>query len=493
MLGGRRLGTVPAYAVVAVAAVGCVVLRLPFVHGVLYTDEGGLLVVARQWHAHGPYLYGDVFVDRPPLLLLFFRAAADLGGLVPLRLLGLVLVALTVVAAGVAGDLLGGRRGATCAALVTAALLADPRLGTLEVDAETVGIPFVVLAATLALSAVRLTPGRRRLLLLLGAGAAGMCALLVKQNLAGGLVFALVLVAATGMAGRSGRRTAGEVGVVLAGAAVPLAAAVGWCGVAATGPGGLWYSSYGFRLASSNSLFGETSSTQMARLHELLSASLWSGLAVLVLVSAAQLLRRGRPDPVALALLAMLVVEVVGVAGGGYYWTHYLIGLVPATALLTARAAGAATRPLLLGGLVAATLLSSVLETAQVAADLTPAERTEVGALTSWFERVQQPGDSAVVLYGEASLFETTRLRPAYPYLWTLPQRVLDPHLTLLVRTLDASSGPTFVVVRSDLDSWGLDPRGRVGRALARHYRLAAHVAGDTIYLRRGTVGQKAP
>ena len=493
MLGGRRLGTVPTYAVVAVAAVGCVVLRLPFVHGVPYTDEGGLLVVARQWHAHGPYLYGDLFVDRPPLLLLFFRAAADLGGLVPLRLLGLVLVALTVVAAGVAGDLLGGRRGATCAALVTAALLADPRLGTREVDAETVGIPFVVLAATLALSAVRLTPVVADCCSCSAPVLPGCVRCWSSRTSPAAWCSPSSWSPPPGWQGAAGRRTAGEVGVVLAGAAVPLAAAVGWCGVAATGPGGLWYSSYGFRLASSNSLFGETSAAQMARLHELLSASLWSGLAVLVLVSAAQLLRRGRPDPVALALLAMLVVEVVGVAGGGYYWTHYLIGLVPATALLTARAAGAATRPLLLGGLVAATLLSSVLETAQVAADLTPAARTEVGALTSWFERVQQPGDSAVVLYGEASLFETTRLRPAYPYLWTLPQRVLDPHLTLLVRTLDASSGPTFVVVRSDLDSWGLDPRGRVGRALARHYRLAAHVAGDTIYLRRGTVGQKAP
>jgi hypothetical protein len=147
----------------------------------------------------------------------------------------------------------------------------------------------------------------------------------------------------------------------------------------------------------------------------------------------------------------------------------------------------------LLGGLVAATLLSSVVETAQVATDLTPADRTQVGALTGWFERVQQPGDSALVLYGEASLFETTRLRPAYPYLWTLPQRVLDPHLTLLVRTLDGSPGPRFVVVRSDLDSWGLDPGGRVDRALALHYRVAAHVADDTIYLRRGTVSQNAP
>jgi len=90
-------------------------------------------------------------------------------------------------------------------------------------------------------------------------------------------------------------------------------------------------------------------------------------------------------------------------------------------------------------------------------------------------------------------VFETTGLRPAYPYLWTLPQRVLDPHLSRLVRTLDRPRGPTFVVVRSTPDSWDLDPHDRVGRALARHYRRAARVAGDSIYVARGTVGPSSP
>jgi hypothetical protein len=117
-------------------------LRLPFVHDLPYTDEGGLLVVADHWHTGGPYLYGPLFVDRPPLLLAFFRLADDLGGVVSLRLLGLGLVAVAVACATRAGTLLGGTRGAVAASLTCAALLADPLLGTREVDAETVGVPW---------------------------------------------------------------------------------------------------------------------------------------------------------------------------------------------------------------------------------------------------------------------------------------------------------------------------------------------------------------
>jgi len=51
----------------------------------------------------------------------------------------------------------------------------------------------------------------------------------------------------------------------------------------------------------------------------------------------------------------------------------------------------------------------------------------------------------------------------------------------------------TEAVVRSTPDSWDLDPHDRVGRALARHYRRAARVAGDSIYVARGTVGPSSP
>jgi hypothetical protein len=464
-----------------------VLLRLPFLHDAPYADEGGLLVVADHWHTGGPFLYGSFFVDRPPVLLAFFRLAAVVGGLDALRLLGLVLVLASVTCAGRAGQLLGGTRGG----VAVAALLADPRIVAREIDAEMVGVPLVLLAALLALEALRRTAPATRTGLLVAAGTAGGTALLVKQNLVDGLVVAIVLVVGTAV-GRAGeRRTAGRAGWVLLGAMVPLGSAVAWS-TTSTGPHGLWYAMYGFRIAGSSSLFGSTSPAQLARLQELGRASLFSGMAVLLVVSLGVLLRR-RPDAVTIALVAMLATEVAGAAAGGYYWLHYLMGLVPATTLLAARAAGRVRRPLLVGVVVAATLASTVVAVVQDAWDRTPADRTEVGALASWLQHAARPGDSAVVLYGEASVFEATGLRPAYPFLWTLPQRVLDPHLTRLVHTLGHRAGPRFVVVRMPLDAWGQDPHGRVGRALTEHYRPAAHVGGDMIYVRRGRSTQNAP
>jgi hypothetical protein len=472
---------------------GClaVALRIPFVHDLPYTDEGGLLVVAAHWHTGGPYLYGHLFVDRPPLLLAFFRVAVALGGVVPLRLLGLGLVAGAVVCATRAGTLLGGTRGAVVASLTCASLLADPLLGTREVDAETVGVPLVLLAAVLALEGVQRE--RMRLTWLAGSGAAGAAAVLVKQNLADGVVFAAALVVATGLASHAGsRRTAGALGSVVLGAAFPAAAALAWS-TTSTGAEGLLYSMYGFRIASSTSLFADPTATQVGRLHELVRSAVLSGLVLLLVVALAPvLLRRARRDAVAVASVAMLVTAVAGVAGGGYYWAHYLIGLVPATCLLVGRVAGAVSRPLLLGVVVAASLTATVVEVGIAATHPKPDSTSEVGSLSAWLDEARCPGDSGVVLYGEAAVFEATRLRPAYPFLWTLPQRILDPHLTRLARTLGRTRGPTFVVVRSSLDSWRQDPHGRLTRILDRRYRLVADITGDPVYLRRGELRSTA-
>src|SRR5262245_33233176 len=111
--------------VTLLAALLAVALRLPFLHDLPYPDEGGLLVVATHWHTGGPYLYGSLFVDRPPLLLAFFKLAAGLGGVLAVRLLGLGLVVAAVCCAARAGSLLGGTRGTVAAAFTCAALLAD--------------------------------------------------------------------------------------------------------------------------------------------------------------------------------------------------------------------------------------------------------------------------------------------------------------------------------------------------------------------------------
>ena len=54
-----------------------------------------------------------------------------------------------------------------------------------------------------------------------------------------------------------------------------------------------------------------------------------------------------------------------------------------------------------------------------------------------------------VVLYGQAAIYETSRLHPAYPFMWTLPMRVLDPDLADLRALLSGPDAPTFVVAES--------------------------------------------
>ena len=87
---------------VAAAVLLGVALRLPFLTDPLEPDEAGYLLVARQWHLLDAHLYGHLWVDRPPLLVLLFRLA-DTWGPYGVRLLGVAAVAVLGTAAGSAG------------------------------------------------------------------------------------------------------------------------------------------------------------------------------------------------------------------------------------------------------------------------------------------------------------------------------------------------------------------------------------------------------
>lgn len=481
--GGRGLGRRTTVAVVGLAASLAIALRLPFVHDLPYADEGGTLVVAQQWHSGGPFLYGGVYLDRPPLLVAFFRAGVELGGVVPLRVLGLGLVGVAVVAAAWAGSVLAGRRGACTAAVVTAVLLADPALGTRAVIAETVAAPLTLTATACLLESTRRTAYRRRLLV--AGGFLAICAVLVKQNLADALVFGVVLVVGSAWASRDRWAAVRDVGWLLAGAVVPFAATLAWAATLTPGLHTLAYTLYGFRVDGIRLLLTTRTAWQGAHLRDLVGVSLWSGLVPLVIASLWSLRRRPAGDPVRSALLAMLVVAVGGVMGGGSYWTHYLIGMVPVTALLAAAASGSVRGSRLLAGAVAAALASTLIGTVSAVSTDRPARDSWLGATTAWMRSTEQPDDSVVVLYGQAALYQTTGLRPAYPYVWTLPMSVLDPQLTRLRAAVRGRDAPTFVIVRSPSNTSGPGPGALVQRTIDRYYRRVAVVCGSPVYVRR--------
>lgn len=91
-------------ACIGLAVLLALLMRLPLLGVPVYPDEGGYLLVAQHWDGGGPFMYGDYFVDRPPLLFVPFRLAEALGGVHALRLIAAVLVAVMVMGAGWARD-----------------------------------------------------------------------------------------------------------------------------------------------------------------------------------------------------------------------------------------------------------------------------------------------------------------------------------------------------------------------------------------------------
>src|SRR4051812_33721465 len=148
-------------------------------------------MVAGQW-SPGTSLYGDYWVDRPPLLVTLFRLADLLGGgPVVLRLFGACFVAASVLLAGglarAALRLVGGRgTGSGSAPLFAAATVAvflvSPLFGSSEIDGELLAVPFALAGLTAALTAYAADKGRS-MLWWGAAGALAVAAAAVKQNM----------------------------------------------------------------------------------------------------------------------------------------------------------------------------------------------------------------------------------------------------------------------------------------------------------------------
>ena len=478
-----------------------VLVRLSYLGGSLRADEAGYLMVARDWHLHGPDLYGSYFVDRPPLLIGLFRLAS----LVPwdpfVRVLVLPFAALFVVAAGWAGREVGGARGARWAAVVAAALAVSPALSAQEADGEIFAAPLVMVAVACTLTALRPAPAplpdvraggpplptseRRQLWWAVAAGLAAGLAVMVKQNFGDGIVFALVLLVASVAQRRLSRRAALRVlaGGTAGGAAVLLAWLL-YARASGAGVAGGWFALYGFRSSALDVITDHSLHAPAHRAVTLLLLALVSGIIPLVAVLLRLAWRSRWPgSPVAWAVGVTLAVETVAIAAGGSYWPHYLIQLAPMLAL-AAGTWGPSARPVRLVAVL--TAASALLATAWVdVADPVPVAPNS-RATGQWVRDAGRPGDTATVLYGQANMQEATGMRSPYPYLWTLPMRTLDPHLALLRATLSGPQAPTWVVVRTGLDPWGLDPRATTRLVLTTRYHLARTVCGHQVWLRDG-------
>ena len=507
---------------------------IPFLRFPLGSDESGFLLLARHWH-HGTSLYGNYWVDRPPLLLWLFALAGHLSAATPVaggiaapgvKVLGAGATAASVVLAALLTRVVGvpeptgsawsvwTRRAAVWLVVL---LLISPHLGMPEVDGELLALPFV-LAGLLCLvvvlragrsSTAAAAPGStgRTVLVAAAAGAFGMGAALVKQNVIDVFVFAGVawVVALTGQSRRTRGVWVSMVAFVL-GASAALGAALAGAAARGTSPAGLWGAVVVFRFRATAVIGSSASSDTSQRLGHVLVAAVQSGAAALLVITVALVLssasRRGRgvprnaadggPDLVAPDLtwpvIALVAWEVCGVVLGGSYWLHYLTGLVPGLVLLVC-----ITPP----GRWAGRLLVACLGYATVAnlwvwtqhATGPPAASIDTPVI-SYLRAHAAATDGVVVAFGHPDIVAGAGLDSPYPELWSLPARVRDPALSGLRRVLAGPHAPRWVVVGgSSLATWGVDADS-AQRYLARHYVERVDTGDWTIWQRRGVVDE---
>lgn len=478
------VGSRSAWAVAAVC-LGTVLARLPAVRAPLSPDEGGFLLVAAQWH-RGTSLYGDYWVDRPPLLLDVFALAASLGGVTPLRLIGMVAACLAVVLAALIAHTL--RSSPVPVAVLVAGLVSSQLLDGFQTSGELLAIPWVLAGILWWLGSERgreqgATPPRV-LLLAAGAGACGAAAVLTKQNFIGTFVFiaAWLLVAAlrgrrVGVVGQAGAICAGalSVGVVVLTAA--------W--VRGASPARIWDAVVVFRAQAGQVISSHGSAASLKRLEQYPAVLLATGLFFVLLLF---LLARWRrlpatlPEPLPIATAALLLWETIGVALGGSYWLHYLLALIPglvlAVIVIAAHDGWRRRAVSLASGWAAAS--AAVVAIAYLGMG-PPA--TSSTAVAEWLAAHRSPGQSAVVAYGQPNILEEAGVSSPYPQLWSLPVRVRDPRLSELTGVLRSNSAPTWVLVYRSMATWGIDPT-TAQTALERRYRTVADVCGWRVYLR---------
>lgn len=444
---------------------------LPFLDRPLTADECGFLMLAQQWRP-GHSLYGDLWVDRPPLLLWLFAVAGHLGssgataiGFVApgVKVLGALAGGLSVGLAGVlAGQVAPTRRARSTAIVLAVALLSSPLLGMPEVDGELLAVPFVLAGLVCLIAGMRGAWGWRTAGLAVTAGAAGMAAALVKQNVADVFVFAAVLVVVSyGRVPRLGSRVAAVAG----GALTILGAVLAGAWRQGTSVTGLWEAVVLFRGRAAQVIDASASTATPVRGAELAAAAVGSGAVVVLVVAAAALLRNR--TRLAWPVLALVVWEALGIAAGGSYWLHYLTGIVPGLVLLVAIARPWSGRalPRAVAYTVAATL---TVWTYWAVAAAPPSPEAQVS--TYLREHAHSPSDDVVVGFGHAEIVAASGLHSPYENLWSLPVRVRDPHLARLRSALAGPSAPRWVVVDGgSLDTWGLDA-DNAQQYLVRHY-----------------------
>lgn len=448
-------------------------------------DEAGFLIVGSSWD-HGPWLYGQYWVDRPPLLIWIMELA---GNLTVLRCFGLIASVVMVLGVCRATFVMAGSRAALWAAGAAALFSTAHWFGVARTNGEMLASPFVAWSIALAAQAL-LRPTRRSWMVGVAAGAVAAGAVLIKQTIADGLVFALVLAAVLSWQHRDRKwHVAGVIAGGLLGFFTAIAIALGGAAARGTSPTELFDALVTFRADAGEVIRLSSSSATNERFWILIATWAVSGLAFITAMAVWRSLRQR--DPALLAITAVLAVVSATSVLGGSYWAHYLLQLVPAAAIaagLMVDAINSRTRLILTGFVVAATASNLILLVV-----IPPKDGLTAKAVGTWIKESSEPSDTAVVAYGQPNVLSNAAMSSPYPYLWSLPVRTLDADLSTLSSTLTSADRPTWFVDWSGIDSWGISDPAKLTSALHEHYREVATVCGRTLWLDRDEDRAVAP
>ncbi|MBR7744708.1 hypothetical protein KC207_15530 [Phycicoccus sp. BSK3Z-2] len=474
--------------------------RVPALGQSLRPDESGYTLVARAWDPRPSDPYGEYWVDRPPLLVAVFRLSDALGGPSAIRWVALAACVLFVLATAAAALEVvrqvrpGATPGVVAAVVVPSALAAAALTSNSSVDAvlakgEVLSLPLLTGAVWLSLRAVR--TGSIALVALAGV-LAGLPPGL-KQNLVGAVVFGIVLLLATRLrGGLATGATLRMLGAFVGGAALHVVATLIWASVAGVRWGALWYAVAGVRSDALDTIASQSLYTALRRGTTLAEVGITSGLVVVLAWFVLRAVRRHRVlTPVSVALVVMVLVDGVGLLLGGSYWVTYLVPLYPAAALALAvlLAAGTEDRTRRTDRGVGAALVTVVVASSVAAGigDLRtwpqsqrPTSRVLLGASIG---AASQPGDTLTLFRGSADVQLASGLPSPYPYLWSVPGRVLDPTAQELADLMRGPDAPTWFVLAYDLDTAGTPAPRTVGPVLEERYvEIGTGCGGMPVY-----------
>jgi hypothetical protein len=468
-------------------------LRAPFMSLPLRLDEGGLGLVGHAFVAAGGHadgsMYGGLWIDRPPLLILLYGLAQVLGGAVGIRVLGALAAAAVIGLSARIVAQLGYRRAVPIACLVAVALTSSPALTGSFAYPEL--LASAVVAGVMLRCLQHLQAPRPIASAWFITGLLATSALLLKQSFLDGV--AVGLVGATWMARRHGWRA--TIAPYAGGIAAAAATTVAWAETLGPGTRELTYAMFGFRIAGAEAL--RASPIPMSvRFHHLAVASIEACLPLLLPAAIAAIVvlyHRGQRGKALLAA-TWLGTGIIGVLGGGYYWSHYMLQLVPVLAVLAAIAVSlmprrAAQVAFVAIGAAAVTMTSLP----PLVSGRSHLHQASVLAASRVVADNRQPSDRVLVLYSRANAAYYTGVRPAFAYQWSLMYLAIPGVERELNQLLASPRRPTWIIRWQRPGRFGLDRDGATARLVARSYRVVDTSCGHDVLLERGDTRQVGP